>query len=120
MDAGSILLAAAAVLGTKTVEESTKLAVADLWSALKAAVKSKRGADSPALQVLHDVEQLPADHSPPPALATRVSALRLADDPEVATLLQRVESLLGQRAPEVIESKRYIFENNTFHKTTFN
>lgn len=120
MDPGSILLAAAAVLGTKAVEESTKLAVSDLWSELKAAIKRRRGADSPALQVLHDVELLPPDHSPHPALATRISTLRLADDPEVAALLQRVESLLGQRAPEVIESKRYIFENNIFHNTTFN
>lgn len=116
----SILLAAAAVLGTKTVEESTKHAVADLWSALKAAIKSRRGADSSELQVLADVEQLPAGQSPSPALATRVSALRLADDPEVAALLLRVESLLAQRAPEVIENKRYIFTDNTFHKTTFN
>ena len=120
MDPGSILLAAAGVLGTKAVEESTKLAVADLWSTLKSAVKGRRGADSPALQVLHDVEQLPPDPSPPPAVVSRLSALRLADDPKEDALLQKLESLLAQRAPEVIERKRYIFENNTFHGTTFN
>lgn len=122
MDPGSILLAAAALLGTKAVEESTKHAVSDLWSALKAAVKRRNGADSPALQVLHDVELLPPDLLPPPTLATRISALHLTDDPEIVELLQRVESLLGQQASKSTQSAKTIvnINNSTLHNTTFN
>lgn len=121
MEPASILLAAASVLGTKAVEESTKLAVAELWSSLKSLVKGKRGVDSPALEVINEIEHHPAQTPPTPPtpmLSARVAALQLAEDPDIGPLLQRVEALLAQKAPGHIEKQYFI--SGTFHNTTFN
>jgi hypothetical protein len=118
MDAASILFAAISVLGTKAVEQTTKLAVVDAWSSLKPMIKRKFGAGSPALEVLEEIERQPADTPATPMLTARVAALKLVDDPEIAALLRRVESLLAQQAPGFIE-KQYNF-HGTFHNTTFN
>jgi hypothetical protein len=119
MDVGTILLAAASVLGTKAIEESTKLAVGDMWSTLKSTLARKRGADSPAIEVFDAIERLPSDARPDPALAQRIDALALPNDPEVDALLQRLEEFLRQRAPTSITAHNY-FAGGTFHHTTFN
>jgi hypothetical protein len=120
MDAGSILFAAAAAVGTKAVEEPTKLLIADLWSALKAAIKRKRGEGGDALEVIGEVERLPANATPSAMLGQRVQALRLPDDPDIAAVLQRIEALLNERTSLLKEgSKTYVFQNNTFTGTSF-
>lgn len=119
MDVATILIAAGTVFGTKAVEESAKQSVAALWSSMKALVKRKRGADSDDLDVLDDIERLPPDTPPPPALEYRVKALQLDDDPDLRALLQSIETLLKEKAPAHIE-KQYNFHGGTFHNTTFN
>lgn len=100
MDPASILTAALSILGTKAAEESTKHAVSDLWSALKSAIQRKRGADSPAIDVIDEVKRV----------SERVQSLGLADDPEIANVLKSLETLV---------IKQYNFNSNTFHNTTF-
>lgn len=119
MDVASILLAAGAVLGTKAIEESTKLAVGSVWSALKSMIAGRRDGASPALEVIDVIERLPADTPPTPELVTRIEALRLADDPGIAALMQRLESLLVQRAPVQIKNQVNIHGGN-FPNMTFN
>ena len=100
MDPASILTAALSILGTKATEESTKLAVADLWSALKSAIQRKQGPDSKAIDTIEEVRRL----------SEQVRSLDLTGDPEIAAVLKRMETLV---------IKQYTFQGNTFNNTTF-
>jgi hypothetical protein len=119
VDVSSILLAAGTVLGTKAIDESTKLAVGELWSSLKSLLKRQKGGDTTAVEVLEQVERTPAGQSLPPALFQQIQTLNLTSDPAVNALLQQVEALLQQRAPNIIQ-KQNNFYGGTFQNATFN
>ena len=119
MDPATIVIAAAAVSGASAVQEITKLAVAGIWSEMKAAIKRKFGADSTAIDVIDEVERLPAGTEPSPMLSNRINELGLANEPDIADALQRMETLLNERVPGAIE-KQYNFYGNVFHNTNFN
>ena len=119
MDVVTVLAAAVGVMGTKAIDESTKLAVAEVWSLLKSAIKKKRGADSPALDVIDDVERTRPEQSVSPVLAQRVNALALGSDSDIASLIQRLDQLMAERVPPTV-MKQYNFHGGTFNNTTFN
>lgn len=119
MDVATVLVAAASVIGTKAIDESTKLAIADLWSSMKSAVKRKWGADSDAIDVIGEVERLPADTPPSPALSQRVVALELQSDPEIAAVLLRIEDQLKALAQSQ-PGKKYNFWWCSFYNAVFN
>jgi hypothetical protein len=117
----SVLIQAAAILGSKALEESARISVREGWDSVKAAIKRKFGTASVAATVL---EELPAAASvvaevPAAArtaaissLVNQLQSLRLDEDSDLKMLVQRLEAILQSSVPQSLLQPAPVVFNN--------
>lgn len=83
----AIVMAVAGAFGNDTLNDTTRRKISDLWEVAKQVIVAKFGTNSPAPQLMDEMQRQPtmsvAEH-----VAAQLTALNVTSDPEIARIFR--------------------------------
>jgi len=103
------IVAALTILGNASLGEAAKRGTGDAYEALKRAIRRKWGGEHPASRLIETVETAPAPAERARERDAEFAALKLAADPEILALVERLRAAAsapaGDGAPRVVAGR---------------